>query len=130
MSFLTGHPLRHENYFYSNGFLFVLSLRPATRKLTHYLSAICSWFGHFHINQVPSRSILSSTSISPAYMKAINTAEDLLLSDLELYCVDAAAFFLSTSPTAAFKKLKKQITIFQYDEFPVILERLETSLLC
>ena len=61
-------------------------------------------------------------------MKAINTAEDLLLSDLELYCVDAASYFLQTSPTAAFKKLKEQITIFQYDEVPVVVERLENFL--
>ena len=130
MSFLTGHPLRHENYFCSNGFLFALSLRPATRKLTHYSSAICFWLGHFYVIEVPPRSILSSTSISPTYMKAINTVEELSLSDLELYCVDAAALFLSTSPTAAFKKLQEQITIFQYDEVPTVLERLENFLLC
>ena len=129
MRFLTGRPLRHEGYFYFNGLLFALSLRRATRKITHYLRVICFWFGYLHVIQVPSRSILSSISISPTYKKAINTAEDLLLSDLELYCVDAASYFLSTSPTTSFQKLKEQITIFQYDEVPNVLERLDNSLL-
>ena len=125
-SFLTGRPSRHERSCYSNGFLFALSLRPATRKKISYSSSVIRfWLGHFILIEVPSRSILSSTSISPTYMKAINSAEDLLLSELDLYCVDAAAYFLSTSPTTSFKKLMKQITIFQYEEVPHVLERLE-----
>ena len=72
----------------------------------------------------PFRSILATMSITPTYMKAIDTAEDLLMSDLDFYCVDTAANFLSTSPTPNLQKLKDKIVIFNYPEVPDILERL------
>ena len=55
------------------------------------------------------RSILASNMIKPTYMKAINTAQDLFVSELEIHATSATSYYIMTSPIPIIQKLGNRI---------------------
>ena len=55
------------------------------------------------------RSILASSMITPTYVKAINTAEDLFMSQLEIHTSPSIAARLQNNPRPILQKLKDRI---------------------
>ena len=55
-----------------------------------------------------SRSIVASKTITPT-LYVINTAEDLLLSQLNVHSTSATAYYLKTSSSSTIKKMEDKI---------------------
>ena len=72
-----------------------------------------------------SRSILASKTITPTYLEPINTAEDLLSSQLNAFCTDAGLQPLLQRST--FKKMKNRIDPGLLDSLQENIERLIAS---
>ena len=63
------------------------------------------------IESLSYRSILASKTITPTYLKAINTAEELFMSELAIHVAPPTAYHLSTSPISIIKKLRDRIVL-------------------
>ena len=72
-----------------------------------------------------SRSILASKTITPTYLEPINTAEDLLSSQLNAFCTDGGLLPLLQRST--FKKMKNRIDSGLLDSLQENIERLIAS---
>ena len=68
-----------------------------------------------------SRSILASKTITPTYLEPINTAEDLLSSQLNAFCTDAGLQPLLQRST--FKEMKNRIDPGLLDSLQENIER-------
>lgn len=67
------------------------------------------------------RSILASKTITPTYLNPINTAEDLLWSQLDAICTPGTTNYLKASQKRAFQKMKNKI-------YPELLASLQENI--
>ena len=70
------------------------------------------------IESLSYRSILASKTITPTYLKAINTAEELFMSELAIHVAPPTAYHLSTSPIPIIQKMGDRIVVDYPNENP------------